>query len=155
MATIYYEPSGCNCDNKTTYDKAAINAACTEALKLASEKRTLGRDKYPHVYNDYEKFDFSSHAKKPYLEFPIMANGAKYSGESPGADRVIIGSIATDYQSAVYCATLTHDGTTRNGFTECSDDTMNPNGKGSYKRRIEGRGKEPVSGRKLLERIDL
>jgi hypothetical protein len=46
-----YEPSGCNCDNKTTYDQEAINAACTEALRLASEGRTLGRDRYPHVYN--------------------------------------------------------------------------------------------------------
>ena len=85
-----YEPSGCNCDNKTTYDKDAINAACTEALQLASEKRTLGRDKYPHVYNDYEKFNFS-HAQKPYLEFPIVSDGS-YEGGSPGADRVVSGS---------------------------------------------------------------
>jgi len=65
MATIYYEPTGCNCDNKTTYNQAAINAACTEALQLASGKKTLGNDKYPHVYNDYEKFNFA-HAQKPY-----------------------------------------------------------------------------------------
>jgi len=87
MATIYYEPSGCNCANQTTYDRDAINTACTEALKLASEKKTLGRDKYPHVYNDYEKFQFD-HAQKPYLEFPVLTNGA-YDGESPGADRVV------------------------------------------------------------------
>ena len=46
-----YEPSGCNCDNKTSYDKDQINAACTQALQLASEGKTLGRDKYPHTYN--------------------------------------------------------------------------------------------------------
>jgi hypothetical protein len=46
-----YEPEGCNCDNKTEYDRATINAACTQALNLASQGQTLGRDKYPHVYN--------------------------------------------------------------------------------------------------------
>lgn len=49
----------------------------------------------PHAYNDYEKFNFS-HAKKPYLEFPVLSNG-EYEGGSPGADRVVIGSIAEDY----------------------------------------------------------
>lgn len=85
-----------------------------------------------------------------------MANGEAYDGnESPGADRVVIGSIASDYESAVYCATLTHDGSTKNGFTECTDDTVNPNGKGTYKSKIEGKGKEPGPGRKLLDRIDM
>jgi hypothetical protein len=46
-----YEPEGCNCDNKTEYDRAAINIACTQALSLASQGQTLGRDKYPHAYN--------------------------------------------------------------------------------------------------------
>jgi len=156
MATIYYEPTGCNCDNKSDYDQAAINAACTQALQLASEGQTLGRDKYPHVYNDYEDFQFS-HAQKPYLEFPVMSNGQPYEGnESPGADRVVIGSIASDYQSAVYCAVITHDGSTKNGFTECKDDTTNTEGKGTYDvERTKGRGKEPGPERKLLERIDM
>ena len=51
----------------------------------------------PHAYNDYEHFTFS-HAQKPYLEFPIEKSGA-YSGGSPGADRVVIGSIAEDYSA--------------------------------------------------------
>ncbi|KAF8861359.1 hypothetical protein BDZ45DRAFT_703477 [Acephala macrosclerotiorum] len=123
MATIYYEPTGCNCDNKTSYDKAQINLACTQALNLAKEKETLGRDKYPHAYNDYEK--------------------------------VVIGSIATDYSSAIFCAVLTHDGSTKNGFTECKDDTVNQNGKGTYEKKGSGKGREPGQGRKLLERIDL
>lgn len=38
---IAYEPTGCNCDG-TSYSKQAINAACAEALKLASQKKTLG-----------------------------------------------------------------------------------------------------------------
>ena len=70
-----------------------------------------------------------------------------YDGSSPGADRVVIGSIAEDYSSAIYCAVITHDGETRNGFAECADDTLNLRGKGEYK----AGGKE----RKLLQKIDV
>lgn len=155
MATIYYEPSGCNCDNKTTYDREAINKACTQALTLASEGRTLGRDSYPHAYNDYEHFYFA-HAQKPYLEFPILESGTYSGEESPGADRVVIGSIAEDFQSAVFCAVLTHDGSTKNGFTECKDDTVNTDGKGTYDARGGwGRGREEEPGRRLVEKIEL
>lgn len=104
---------------------------------------------------DYEKFQFS-HAQKPYLEFPILTSGGYTTDESPGADRVVIGSIATDYASAIFCAVLTHDGSTKNGFTECKDDTVNTDGKGTYAgKKGYGRGREPGEGRKLLERIDL
>ncbi|KAK8205125.1 Ribonuclease/ribotoxin [Phyllosticta capitalensis] len=146
MATITYEPSACNC-NGTDYSTAPINAAATKALALAKDKKTLGDDKYPHVYNDYEHFAFS-HANAPYLEFPILPSGAVYDGGAPGADRVVIGSIAADYASAVFCACLTHDGSAkRNGFVECKDDTVNPRGKGTLK--------ESAGERKLVERIDL
>jgi hypothetical protein len=80
---------------------------------------------------DYEKFQFE-HAQKPYLEFPILESGAYTDNESPGADRVIIGSISTDYSSAIFCAVITHDGSTKNGFTECKDDTVNTDGKGTW-----------------------
>ncbi|KAJ9619212.1 hypothetical protein H2203_008541 [Taxawa tesnikishii (nom. ined.)] len=123
---IYYEPTGCNCDG-TAYNRSDINTAATEALRLASEGRTVGRDKYPHAYNDYEHFTFQ-HAQAPYLEFPITRTGRAYDGQSPGADRIVIGSIADDYSSAVYCAVITHDGQRKNGFAECADDTMNPRG---------------------------
>jgi hypothetical protein len=36
---------------KTEYDRAAINSACTQALNLASQGQTIGRDAYPHAYN--------------------------------------------------------------------------------------------------------
>ncbi len=32
----------------------------------------------------------------------------------------------------MFCAVLTHDASTKNGFTECKDDTVNTNGKGTY-----------------------
>lgn len=40
--TIYYEPSGCDCDG-TEYTRADINAAATKALELASQGHTLGK----------------------------------------------------------------------------------------------------------------
>jgi len=45
-ADITYEPSGCNCDG-TSYTKAAINAAATKALQLASQGQTLGKSLQP------------------------------------------------------------------------------------------------------------
>jgi ribonuclease len=74
----------------------------------------------------------SGHAQKPYLEFPVERNGRVYEGGSPGADRIVIGSIADDYSSAMYCAVITHDNSRHNGFTECQDDTLNLRGKGKF-----------------------
>lgn len=116
-AEIYYEPTGCNCDG-TSYSRDSINAAATKALQLASQgqtlgnhillpsqhrntdRRNIGRDKYPHAYNDYEHFNFP-HGQAPYLEFPIEEGSKVYDGGSPGADRVVIGSIAEDYSRYV------------------------------------------------------
>ncbi|KAJ7090521.1 hypothetical protein C8R44DRAFT_648237, partial [Mycena epipterygia] len=44
-------PAGCNCASRTTYNGTDIQAACDQALTLASEGKTVGNDKYPHVYN--------------------------------------------------------------------------------------------------------
>ncbi|KAH7869419.1 Ribonuclease/ribotoxin [Lentinula edodes] len=160
--TIFYEPSGCNCDG-TAYTEADINAAGAKALQLASEKKTLGEDKYPHVYNDYERFNFV-HAMKPYLEFPIERNAKTYNGGSPGADRLVIGSIAEDFSSAVYCAVITHDGEKKNGFAECADDTLNPRGKGKYEpgagevekhHKKHGHHSHRYGDRKLREYIEI
>lgn len=60
-------------------------------------------DLHPMSLDDYEHFTFSQ-AKKPYLEFPVTNTGDVYDGGSPGADRIVIGSIASDYSSAVFCA---------------------------------------------------
>lgn len=54
-----------------------------------ADKQTDDCGTDPHVYNDYEKFNFGN-AKKPYIEFPIMEDGSAYNGDgSPGADRVV------------------------------------------------------------------
>ena len=45
------------------------------------------------VLEDYEHFVFE-HAQKPYIEFPIMADGQPYDGDSsPGTDRVVRSSL--------------------------------------------------------------
>lgn len=102
----------------TYYSQTDIDNAATAALSYYANGETVGNDKYPHRYNDYEGFDFSCSA--PYLEFPIES-GSTYSGGSPGADRVVIGSISGDDSSAQYCAVITHDGQSNNDFAECSD----------------------------------
>lgn len=66
----------------------------------------------------------------------------------------VLGSIATDFSSAVFCAVITHDGSTKNGFTECQDDTVNTDGKGSYKGSKKGKGEEEPSGRETLDSLD-
>lgn len=166
MVQIFYEPSECNCDG-TEYTRADIAAAAERALSLAKEGKTLGahaltfleliangsagKDKYPHAYHDYEHFSFA-HAQAPYLEFPVL-RGKTYTGEAPGADRVVLGSIAEDFQSAVYCAVITHDGQRKNNFAECKDDTMNVRGKGG---EVHGHGHgHEHHVRKLVQHIEL
>jgi hypothetical protein len=54
-----------------------------------------------------------------------MRNGKVFDGqESPSTDRVVIGSIAEDFSSAVYCAVITHQGEGGNQFKECQDDSL-------------------------------
>lgn len=107
-------------------------------------------------------------AQKPYLEFPILSNGKVYDGGQPDTDRVVIGSISEDYESAVYCGVITHKGEKNNQFQMCKDDTMNVRGNGDEPGQ-GGEGDEDDAGkgeggkkkrhhhrgRKLLERIDL
>ena len=53
-----------------------------------------------HAYNGYENFNLP-HVSKPYSEFP-KKTGVVHNGSSPGSDRVVIESIASDYSTAVY-----------------------------------------------------
>lgn len=130
---ISSEPSSSDCDGQfpllstsyssdgkagTTYSQSDIDNAATAALYYYANGETIGKDKYPHQYNDYEGFEFECSA--PYLEFPIEQGGT-YSGGSPGANRVVIGTVSSDDSSAQYCAVITHDGESNNNFAECSD----------------------------------
>jgi len=136
VAQISSEPNSSDCDGiylvspstrapidvntyaGTIYSQQNINDAATAALNYYAQGQTVGSDGYPHQYHDYEGFSFS--CSSPYLEFPILTSGT-YSGGSPGADRVVIGSISSDDSSAQYCAVITHDGQSGNDFGECSD----------------------------------
>jgi hypothetical protein len=128
LAQISSEPSSSDCDGTsslpslqfpltqttgTTYSNTNINDAATAALNYYAQGQTVGSDSYPHQYNDYEGFSFSCSA--PFLEFPILTSGT-YSGGSPGADRVVIGSISSDDSTAQYCAVITHDEQSGNDF---------------------------------------
>nr|GAT51167.1 predicted protein [Mycena chlorophos] len=124
-----------------------------EASPDAQRKPDARPAAHPTPYADYEKFNFG-HAQKPFFEFPIMPNGSVYTGQSsPGADRVVFGSIAADYSSAIFCAVITHTGAKKyDGFVECKDDTVNTHGDGVWDvERRKGRGLEAPEGREHLK----
>ncbi|PYI11930.1 Ribonuclease/ribotoxin [Aspergillus sclerotiicarbonarius CBS 121057] len=93
------------------YTTSAISAAQAEGWKLWEEWRTVGKDKYPHTYHDYEGFDFP--VEGPYLEFPILADGEVFTGGEPGADRVIFN------RKDEFAGVITHTGAEGDDFVAC------------------------------------
>jgi hypothetical protein len=61
-----------------TYSRNAVDAAVAEGCRLHAAGRQVGRNKYPHAFKNLEKIQFA--AAGPYQEFPILSNGAVYSG---------------------------------------------------------------------------
>ncbi|CAI7569329.1 unnamed protein product [Penicillium pancosmium] len=96
---------GSNC-----YTSSAVSTAKSAGYKLYSAGSTA--NSYPHVYHNYEGFDFS--VSGTYYEFPILSSGSAYSGGSPGADRVIFN---TGNQLA---GVITHTGASGNNFVACT-----------------------------------
>ncbi|RAK72323.1 extracellular guanyl-specific ribonuclease RntA [Aspergillus fijiensis CBS 313.89] len=93
------------------YTSSAVSAAQAEGYSLYKSGETL--NDYPHVYHDYEGFDFS--VSGTYYEFPILSDGDVYDGGSPGADRVIFNT--ADKLAGV----ITHTGaSSSSGFVECT-----------------------------------
>lgn len=88
-----------------------MSAAQEQGYNYYSEGEQVGRDNYPHKYNDYEGFDFPVSA--PYYEFPIMRNGDLYDGGSPGADRVIFN------ENDELAGVITHSGADGDSFVSC------------------------------------
>ncbi|KAL2194051.1 Ribonuclease/ribotoxin [Corynascus similis CBS 632.67] len=103
----------------TTYSKQDVDAAVAEGCRLYAAGEQLGNSRYPHRFNNRERLTFD--ISGPYEEFPILANGAVYSGRAPGPDRIVFNP---DYRgSCVYAGAMTHTGApTRNGFVECDDE---------------------------------
>ncbi|KAG9248254.1 putative extracellular guanyl-specific ribonuclease RntA [Calycina marina] len=103
--------AGATCGS-VTYTATQTNAASQKAYALYQAGTTLGSGAYPHTYNNYEGFTFA--VDGPYQEFPILSSGAIYSGESPGADRVVINT------SGKQAGTITHTGASGNNFLQCT-----------------------------------
>ncbi|KAL4796823.1 Ribonuclease/ribotoxin [Aspergillus venezuelensis] len=91
------------------YSSSAVGAAISRGYSLQSSGDDVNN--YPHVYNNYEGFDFN--VSPTYYEFPILSSGSIYSGGSPGADRVIFNE---DGQTA---GVITHTGASGNNFVSC------------------------------------
>ncbi|KAI2468588.1 ribonuclease-domain-containing protein [Annulohypoxylon bovei var. microspora] len=112
------------------YWQSDIDAAVKQGYSYHQQGKTLGSDKYPHQYNDYEGFSFPDSA--PYYvrsvlravtiaagsnqsqEFPILSSFSVYTGGSPGADRVVFDG-SGDYEGSI-----THTGASGNNFVECT-----------------------------------
>ncbi|KAI1410104.1 ribonuclease-domain-containing protein [Hypoxylon sp. FL1857] len=94
------------------YWQEDIDAAVKQGYNYYQEGQTVGSDKYPHQYNDYEGFDFPDSG--PYYEFPILSSYKTYTGGSPGADRVVFNGNG-NYEGAI-----THTGASGNDFVECT-----------------------------------
>ncbi|GKZ28339.1 hypothetical protein AbraIFM66950_003596 [Aspergillus brasiliensis] len=100
---VYY--CGTHC-----YWASDISAAQSKGYSLHEEGRTI--DDYPHVYHDYEGFDFS--VSGTYYEYPILDDYEVYDGGSPGADRVIFNG------EDELAGLITHTGAEDyDGFVEC------------------------------------
>ncbi|KAL2870284.1 extracellular guanyl-specific ribonuclease RntA [Aspergillus lucknowensis] len=91
------------------YDSSAVSAALEEGYSLESSGDDV--NDYPHVYNNYEGFDFP--VPPTYYEFPIMSSGDIYSGGSPGADRVVFN------EDGDLAGVITHTGASGNDFVSC------------------------------------
>ncbi|KAJ5960693.1 uncharacterized protein N7479_007843 [Penicillium vulpinum] len=92
------------------YTSSAISAAQAAGYKLEAAGNDV--NDYPHVYNNYEGFDFP--VSGTYYEFPILSSGKVYTGSSPGADRVVFNT------ANKLAGVITHTGASGNNFVACT-----------------------------------
>lgn len=64
----------------TCYTAAQVTAARNSGANYVKQGGTAGSSTYPHVYNNYEGFDFL--VSGPYYEFPIKSSGVYTGGKS-------------------------------------------------------------------------
>ncbi|KAL1870001.1 hypothetical protein VTK73DRAFT_2844 [Phialemonium thermophilum] len=96
------------------YWQSDIDDALQKGYSLLESGQTLGSDKYPHQYNDYEGFKFPT--SSPWYEFPILSSYKVYTGGSPGPDRVIFDSHGN------FDSLITHTGASGDDFVACKKD---------------------------------
>ncbi|KKK20520.1 hypothetical protein P175DRAFT_0493546 [Aspergillus ochraceoroseus IBT 24754] len=94
----------------TCYRASDVSDAQEQGYSLYQSGETVHN--YPHVYHDYEGFDFP--VSGTYYEFPIMSSYEVYTGGSPGADRVIFN------ENDEFAGMITHTGASGDDFVQCS-----------------------------------
>lgn len=95
----------------TCYYQSTINAAVSQGCNYLNRGQTVGSNRYPHVYNNYEGFDFA--AASPYYEFPILHSFQPYTGGDPGPDRVVF------TRGCSLQGLITHTGVCCGNFAQC------------------------------------
>ncbi|OJJ88668.1 extracellular guanyl-specific ribonuclease RntA [Aspergillus glaucus CBS 516.65] len=93
------------------YSSSAVSSAQNAGYNYVEQGGHAGSSSYPHVYKNYEDFDFP--VQPTYYEFPILSGGSTYSGGSPGADRVIFN------EDGELAGLITHSGASGNNFVAC------------------------------------
>lgn len=78
-----------------------------------TEGKQVGSNDYPHTENNYEGIDF--YVSGPYQEFPLLNTYKKYTGGSPGADRVVFTN-----DGGQLAGVVTHTGASGDDFVACS-----------------------------------
>lgn len=100
--------------------------AAEKAAKLINANATVGKNKYPHQYNNNEQLKFNDNCDgKKLQEFPIFPNKI-YDDGSPEADRIVVAAEQKmDKKGDVkweitYCGLMTHEGVpVAGGFRLC------------------------------------
>ncbi|CAJ2513730.1 Uu.00g018490.m01.CDS01 [Anthostomella pinea] len=81
---------------------------------------------YPEAYSNGNRaggveLDPTPCAGRALFEFPILANGAQYTGGNPGAHRVVVAQSPTSQTAYDHCFLMTHQGVQdRNAFAKCN-----------------------------------
>ncbi|KAA8894192.1 ribonuclease T1 [Sphaerosporella brunnea] len=109
--------TGADC-NGYAFAASAVQAASNAAIAHIADGTTASD--YPHQYNNYEGFTFNAGCNPPYYEFPVFKSQV-YTGGSPGADRVVVGSVAAAAGTGVFCDVITHHGASGNAFLLCDN----------------------------------
>jgi hypothetical protein len=77
LPTTLEERAAATCGSNV-YTAAQVNAASQKACSYYQSGTQAGSSTYPHTYNNYEGFNFP--VAGPYLEFPLLASHAVYTG---------------------------------------------------------------------------
>ncbi|TLD15299.1 hypothetical protein PspLS_10678 [Pyricularia sp. CBS 133598] len=106
------------CGNNN-YSSDQVQAAVDQGCSLFSAGNTVGRNNYPHRFNNREQLPFS--ISGPYQEFPIL-NSRVYNGGSPGADRVAF--TTNNDGTCTFAGAMTHTGASGNNFVACQGNSF-------------------------------